>query len=140
GDGEGEGRTVNVPLPPYATGDVYRRAIDEVVAPLVDEVRATWLLLSAGFDAHRADPLTDLGLTSGDYADITAALAGLGREGRVLAFPEGGYDLEALRAPPAATLAALGGERLHPEAPSGGGPGRDAVDAAQLAHRRALAS
>jgi acetoin utilization deacetylase AcuC-like enzyme len=140
GEAEGEGRTINVPLPPYATGDVYRQGIEDVVAPLVEEVRATWLLLSAGFDAHRADPLTDLGLTSGDYADIAVALAELVPEGRVLAFLEGGYDLEALRDSTAATLAALGGERLHPEVPSGGGPGRDAVAAAQLAHRRALGS
>jgi acetoin utilization deacetylase AcuC-like enzyme len=56
----------------------------------------------------------------------------------VLAFLEGGYDLEALRDSTAATLAALAGVQLHPEAPSGGGPGRDAVAAAQLAHRRAL--
>jgi acetoin utilization deacetylase AcuC-like enzyme len=140
GEAEGEGRTVNVPLPPHATGDVYRQAIEDVVAPLVEEVRATWLLLSAGFDAHRADPLTDLGLTSGDYADVTAALVELMPEGRVLAFLEGGYDLEALRDSTAATLAALAGESLHPETPSGGGPGRDAVAAAQLAHRRALGS
>jgi acetoin utilization deacetylase AcuC-like enzyme len=137
GDGEGRGRTVNVPVPPGATGDVYRSAIEEVVAPLAAEIDATWLLLSAGFDAHRADPLTELALTSGDYADMTADLAALVEPGRVLAFLEGGYDLEALRDSTAAALVALAGERLHPEAPSGGGPGRDAVVAAELAHRRA---
>ena len=138
GEGEGAGRTVNVPVPPNATGDVYRAAIDDVVAPLAEEVGATWLLLSAGFDGHRADPLTDLGLTSGDYADVTVALAALVPPGRRLAFLEGGYDLEALRDSPAATLAALAGEKVHPEAPSGGGPGRDAVVAAGLAHLRAV--
>ena len=140
GEGEGVGRTVNVPVPPGATGDVYRTAIDEVVAPLAEEVGATWLLLSAGFDAHRADPLTDLGLTSGDYADMTRVLASLVEPGRVLAFLEGGYDLEALRDSTAAALSGLAGERLHPEAPSGGGPGRDAVAAAEVAHRRAVAA
>jgi acetoin utilization deacetylase AcuC-like enzyme len=140
GAGEGAGRTVNVPVPPGATGDVYRAAIDEVVAPLVGEVGADWLLLSAGFDAHRADPLTDLGLTSGDYADMTRVLASLVEPGRVLAFLEGGYDLEALRDSTAAALSGLAGQRLHPEAPSGGGPGRDAVAAADMAHRRAVAT
>ena len=96
GDGEGRGRTVNVPVPPGATGDVYRAAIEEVVAPLAVEIGATWLLISAGFDAHRADPLTELALTSGDYADMTADLAELVEPGHVLAFLEGGYDLEAL--------------------------------------------
>jgi acetoin utilization deacetylase AcuC-like enzyme len=137
GDGEGLGRTVNVPVPPGATGDVYRAAIEEVVAPLAAEVGATWLLLSAGFDAHRADPLTELALTSGDYADMTADLVGLVDPGHVLAFLEGGYDLEALRDSTAAALGALAGERVHIEPPSGGGPGRDAIAAAGLAHRRA---
>jgi acetoin utilization deacetylase AcuC-like enzyme len=139
GSGAGRGRTVNVPLPPGATGDLYRGAIDEVIAPLVDEVAATWLVVSAGFDGHRADPLTDLSLTSGDFADLTADLVALVPEGRRLVFLEGGYDLEALRDSTAATLGALAGERIHVEAPSGGGPGRDIVVAANLAHRRATA-
>ena len=92
-------------------------------APLAVEVGATWLLISAGFDAHRADPLTELALTSGDYADMTADLAELVEPGRVLAFLEGGYDLEALRDSTAAALGALAGGNLHPEEPSGGGPG-----------------
>jgi acetoin utilization deacetylase AcuC-like enzyme len=137
GDGDGRGRTVNIPVPPGATGDLYRAAIDDVVAPLAEEVGATWLLLSAGFDGHRADPLTDLGLTSGDFADLTEELATLVPAGRRLAFLEGGYDLEALRDSTAAALGALGGERLHVEAPTGGGPGRDIVVAAELVHRRA---
>jgi acetoin utilization deacetylase AcuC-like enzyme len=139
GLGDGRGRTVNVPVPPGATGDVYRAAIDEVVAPLVDEIGVTWLLVSAGFDGHRADPLTDLGLTAGDFADMTADLVALVPPGRRLAFLEGGYDLEALRDSVAAALGALVGERTHVEAPSGGGPGRDMVVAADLAHRRAVA-
>jgi acetoin utilization deacetylase AcuC-like enzyme len=137
GDGEGRGRTLNVPVPPGATGDVYRAAIEEVVAPLAAEIDATWLLVSAGFDAHRADPLTELALTSGDYADMTADLAALVEPGHVLAFLEGGYDLEALRDSTAAALVALAGDCLHPEAPSGGGPGRDSILAAELAHQRA---
>ena len=72
GTGEGIGATVNIPLPPGTTGDVYLRAFDEVIAPIVDRFEPTWLLISAGFDAHRADPLTDLGLSAGDFADLTA--------------------------------------------------------------------
>jgi acetoin utilization deacetylase AcuC-like enzyme len=138
GDGEGAGFTVNVPMPPGATGDVYRAAVDDVVAPLAEEFRPTWLLVSAGFDAHRRDPLTDLGLTSGDFADMTAALAELVPPGRRLAFLEGGYDLQALRDSTGAALAALAGERQHPEAPTGGGPGRDMVTAALVTHERAV--
>ncbi|MBN2624231.1 MAG: histone deacetylase, partial [Acidimicrobiales bacterium] len=127
GAGDGRGRTVNVPLPPGATGDHYRAAVDDIIAPLVDEVGATWLLISAGFDGHRADPLTDLALTSGDFADLTADLVALVPAGRRLLFLEGGYDLDALRDSTAAALGALVGETIHPEAPSGGGPGRDVV-------------
>src|SRR5215211_4930150 len=56
GAGEGVGTTINFPLPAGATGDVMRTGIDEVVAPVLAEWRPTWLLISAGFDAHRADP------------------------------------------------------------------------------------
>ena len=54
----GEGTNLNFPLPEGATGDVYLRGIDEVLAPLAERFAPTWLLLSAGFDAHRRDPLT----------------------------------------------------------------------------------
>jgi acetoin utilization deacetylase AcuC-like enzyme len=106
---------------------------------VLEEVGATWLLVSAGFDGHRADPLTDLALTSGDFADLTADLVALVPAGRRLVFLEGGYDLDALRDSTAAALGALAGERIHTEAPTGGGPGRDVVDAAGMAHRRAAA-
>jgi acetoin utilization deacetylase AcuC-like enzyme len=138
GDADGEGATVNLPLPAGATGDVYRAAVDEVVAPVAETFGPTWLLISAGFDAHRRDPLTGLALSAGDYGDITAALLQLVPPGRRLVFLEGGYDLEALRTSSAATLAALAGDRLAPEPPTSGGPGRDVVTAAHLAHVRAL--
>jgi len=59
---------VNLPFPAGTAGDAYRLAFDDVVAPLAEEFAPGWLLISAGFDAHRADPLTDLGLTAGDFA------------------------------------------------------------------------
>ena len=75
GAGAGEGATVNLPLPAGATGDVYLRALDDVVAPQVERFAPTWVLISAGFDAHRADPLTGLGLSAGDYAAIGERVA-----------------------------------------------------------------
>ena len=137
GAGQGQGTTANVPVPPGATGDVFRAAVGEVVVPLAEDFRPTWLLVSAGFDAHRADPLTNLALTSGDYADVTNDLLALAPPGRRLAFLEGGYDLEALRDSTAAVLVALAGARLRPEAPTSGGPGRDVVDAAAAIQTRA---
>ena len=132
---EGAGTTVNVPLPRGATGDVYRSAIDEVVAPLAATWQPTWLLISAGFDAHRRDPLTGLALSAGDYADITRELLALVPRGRCIAFLEGGYDLEAVASSAGAALAALVGEEHRPEAPSSGGPGHEVVEA--VVRRRA---
>jgi acetoin utilization deacetylase AcuC-like enzyme len=137
GAGEGQGTTANVPVPPGATGDVFRAAVADVVVPVAEDLRPTWLLLSAGFDAHRADPLTNLALTSGDFADVTTDLLALAPPGRRLVFLEGGYDLEALRDSTAAVLVALAGDLLRPEAPTSGGPGRDVVDTAALVHTRA---
>ena len=50
-----------------------RAALDEVVAPPVERFAPTWVLISAGYDAHRADPLADLAWTAGDYADLAGA-------------------------------------------------------------------
>ncbi|MFI5043457.1 MAG: histone deacetylase [Acidimicrobiales bacterium] len=131
GAGVGVGATLNLPMPPGATGEHYRRSVETIIAPTLARLGVGWLLISAGFDAHRDDPLTDMGLSSGDYADLTTDLMSTVPPGRVLAFLEGGYDLAALAHSSASTIAAMAGERLHPEAPTAGGPGRSVVDAAR---------
>jgi acetoin utilization deacetylase AcuC-like enzyme len=138
GEGEGAGLTVNLPLPAGATGDVYLEGIDEVVVPLAQRLRPTWLVLSAGFDSHRADPLASLGLSAGDFYEITARLATLAPDGRRVAFLEGGYDLEALALCVAATVSALAGEELRPETATYGGPGREVVEEVQRRSARSL--
>jgi acetoin utilization deacetylase AcuC-like enzyme len=133
GQGAGIGTTCNFPFPAGATGDVYLRAFDEVVTPLVDGFGPSWVLVSAGFDAHRADPLTGLELSAGDYAALAERVRALApRPGRLVVFLEGGYDLTALRDGVAATLRTLVGEPAEPaEAPTAGGPGRTVVEAAR---------
>ena len=131
GIGPGVGATLNFPFPAGTTGDAYLDAIDTVVAPLAEQFRPDWVLVSAGFDAHRDDPLTDLGLTAGDYADMTARVVALAPPRRVIAFLEGGYDLDALRVSVGATASALVGGHLRPEPATGGGPGRAVVRAAR---------
>lgn len=139
GGGAGAGTTLNLPFPSFTTGDVYRRALDEVVLPALADFAPTWLLISAGFDAHRADPITSLGLTSGDYADLTAALLPLVPAGRRLIHLEGGYDLDALADCTGAVLSTLvDGGAFRPEAATSGGPGAE-VCAASLKIRAALA-
>jgi acetoin utilization deacetylase AcuC-like enzyme len=134
GAGPGLGTTVNVPLPPGATGDVYKLAFDEVVVPVVERFAPTWVLLSAGFDAHRADPLTMMGLSAGDFADLTATVRALVPPGRLVAFLEGGYDLAALAESAAACVAALAGTTHRPEQATSGGPGDAVVHAAARLH------
>jgi acetoin utilization deacetylase AcuC-like enzyme len=129
GSGEGFGHTINFPLPPGSTGDVYREAIDRVIVPFAETWKPTWVLLSAGFDAHRCDPITGLGLQAGDFADIAASLLALAPAGRRLVFLEGGYDLEALADSSGATLAVMSGESFRPESATSGGPGHHVVDA-----------
>jgi acetoin utilization deacetylase AcuC-like enzyme len=136
GGPQARGTTVNVPLPAGATGDLYLQAVDEIVAPLAESFDPTWVLVSAGFDAHRADPITGLGLSAGDYADLTARIVELVPAGRRLAFLEGGYDLDALARSAAACVGALAGERLVPEPPTSGGPGREVVAAVRLGRDR----
>ena len=123
------GLTVNVPLPAGATGDVALRAFDEVVSPAVAGFSPTWVLISAGFDAHRNDPLADLAWSAADYADLTSRAVSLAPvRGRVVAFLEGGYDLQSLANSVGATVATLAGRQYRPEPATGGGPGQAAVE------------
>ena len=130
GAGAGAGSTVNLPMPMGATGDVYRQGWEEAVLPAVEAFDPDWLVLSAGFDAHRADPLTNLGLAAGDFADLTETIIEVVPPGRRIAFLEGGYDLEALADSAAAAVAALAGGTWRPEPATGGGPGSEVAAAA----------
>jgi acetoin utilization deacetylase AcuC-like enzyme len=131
GGGAGVGATLNLPLPAGATGDVYRAAFEHLVGPVVERFAPGWVLVSAGYDAHRADPLTGLGLSAGDFADLARHVRGLAPRGRLVLFLEGGYDLEALRDSVTATASALVGGPASSEPPTSGGPGRAVVDAAR---------
>ena len=130
GVGPGAGTTFNMPLPAGATGDVALAALDEVIIPAIERFEPTWMIISAGYDGHRADPLTDLGYSAGDYADMVARLAPLGSSGRAVVVLEGGYDLDAVRDCSAAVAATLVGESHRPEAATSGGPGIEVVASA----------
>jgi len=137
------GTTVNVPLPPGATGDVLRAAFDRIVTPVVESFRPTWVLVSAGFDAHRDDPLAELALSAGDFAELATVVSGYAPEpGRLIVFLEGGYDEEALRSSVAAALGRLVGAPGPgaDEAPTSGGPGIDHVRAAAARRQASLDS
>lgn len=134
GLGGGRGFNVNVPMPSQASGEAYRLAFDDVVLPALDRFAPTWILISAGFDGHRADPLTELSLTSADYSDLIAQLVAVVPAGRRLLFLEGGYDLQALADCSGAVTANLMGEFFRPETPSVGGPGAKSIEAIRRLH------
>lgn len=128
GEGAARGTTVNIPVPPGATGDVYLYAFDELVAPVAAKFQPTWVIVSAGFDAHRNDPITELALAAGDYGPLTARALSLVPAGRRLVMLEGGYDLDALTLSSATVLRQLAGVDGAPfEKSTSGGPGGGAV-------------
>jgi acetoin utilization deacetylase AcuC-like enzyme len=106
----GVGNIVNAPLRPGAGSIEFRDACIRTVLPAIDAFAPQLLIVSAGFDAHRQDPLASLELETDDYAWITRRLVDLAERhagGRLVSSLEGGYDLGALRACSAAHVAAL---------------------------------
>jgi acetoin utilization deacetylase AcuC-like enzyme len=114
GSGDGRGYTVNLPFP-HGTGNAeYAAVFDRLVAPLAERFRPQAVLVSAGFDGHRNDPLGGLSLDEDGYRWMAArlrAIADRHAEGRLMFFLEGGYDLRALASSVVATLeGAVAGE------------------------------
>jgi acetoin utilization deacetylase AcuC-like enzyme len=133
------GTTCNIPLPAGATGDVLLAAFDSVVGEVAERFAPTWVLVSAGYDAHRADPLAGLELTAGDFALLAGRAAGFAPgPGRIAVVLEGGYDLGALEQSVGATLSALRGGGYRPEPPSSGGPGAAVLEDVRRAHAQAV--
>jgi acetoin utilization deacetylase AcuC-like enzyme len=99
GKDEGEGFTLNVPMPAGMGDGEYLRILREILVPVGLEYRPELVLVSAGFDAHRDDPLGGMELSAAGYAAIAAeilSLAGQACQGRVVFSLEGGYNLQAL--------------------------------------------
>jgi len=135
------GLTVNVPVPRGATGDIVRCAIEEIAHPAIDRFVPDWVLVSCGFDAHRADPLGELALSTGDFAQLAQLVRSFApRTGRLALFLEGGYNAGALRASVAAVLGTLLDLSIDVEAPTFGGPGREAIAVAEIDRDKAIAA
>ncbi len=114
GSGPGTGYTVNLPVPAGSGDAAVTSLVEHVVAPLFVEHAPGLVLVSAGFDAHRADPLADLEVTEAGYAAMTASLRRACAEagaplGLVL---EGGYAVNALAASVAALMPVLGASQV----------------------------
>ena len=118
GSGDGEGYTVNLPVPPGAGEPIWLSLVQHVVTPIMRAFEPGLILVSAGYDAHRADPLAQCTLATESFAKMAAQVKATAHAlgvpfGAVL---EGGYDLDALANSVAATLEVFGGDdRAHPE-------------------------
>jgi acetoin utilization deacetylase AcuC-like enzyme len=106
----GVGNVLNCPLPDGAGSKAFREVMERVVLPRVDAFSPELLIISAGFDAHRDDPLAGMNLVEDDFTWITEKLCDLADrhcKGRVVSSLEGGYDLAALGASAAAHVNVL---------------------------------
>jgi len=106
----GVGNIVNVPLPPMSGAREFRLGVSRDIVPALDAFRPELLVISAGFDAHKSDPLAQLSLDEADYTWVTEQLLEIARRhsgGRVVSTLEGGYDLAALGASAAAHVKVL---------------------------------
>jgi acetoin utilization deacetylase AcuC-like enzyme len=101
---------VNIPLPPYTRGPAMREAVERQWLPALEAFGPQMIFVSAGFDAHREDPLAQLGLVEADYAWLTEQLVAVAKrhaQGRIVSCLEGGYDLGALARSAAAHIKVL---------------------------------
>ena len=99
GEGRGKGLTINVPLSGGQGDDEYRAVFQKVLVPAADTFQPEFVVISAGFDAHRDDPLASMDLTEKGYGELTSMVASIAKNfssGRILACLEGGYHLQAL--------------------------------------------
>jgi acetoin utilization deacetylase AcuC-like enzyme len=109
----GVGNIVNVPVPPHAAREAWRGAFAGGLMPALEAFRPDLILISAGFDAHRRDPLAHQSLEAQDFAWATRAVLEVARSrcgGKVVSSLEGGYDLEGLGRSAVAHVQALGEE------------------------------
>jgi len=122
GRGAAAGTTVNIPLPRGTSSSDHLAAFGRVALPVLRQFAPDWILISAGYDAHKDDPLGGLNLETQDYGLMAASLVSVVPSNRIVAFLEGGYDLDALASSAAATVEGLVGvtRPITPPAVAGG--------------------
>ena len=99
GEGAGEGKTLNIPIPAGTPEEQYLAKFEESVIPAIEAHGPEAIVVSAGFDAHRDDPLGGLMITEAGFARLTGWVKALAEslcEGRLICLLEGGYNLDAL--------------------------------------------
>jgi acetoin utilization deacetylase AcuC-like enzyme len=117
GSGDAEGYSINLPVPAGTGEAAFLSLVEHVVAPAAREYEPDLILISAGYDAHRDDPLGGLALDTSSFGGLSARMRALGDElgAPVGAVLEGGYDLSALAMSVAETMSALANGPTPPE-------------------------
>jgi acetoin utilization deacetylase AcuC-like enzyme len=110
GVGPGAGATVNLSVPIRTAGDFYAEAFGRAINPILSEFGPDWVLVSAGYDGHREDPIADAALVEADYQMMGAAVRAAAPDRRLILFLEGGYSLAAMERSVRATIDGIGGE------------------------------
>jgi acetoin utilization deacetylase AcuC-like enzyme len=113
----GEGFTVNIPLPAGCGDAEYLQVFNDIVLPSAEKFEPEWVLVSAGFDPHRRDPLGGMAVTEAGFAAMAGLLLQTAEryaDGRIAFLLEGGYDLTGLRDSVAAVLETIQGGRRKP--------------------------
>jgi acetoin utilization deacetylase AcuC-like enzyme len=112
GEGEGLGFTINIPFP-YETSDrIYLKALREIVEPIIRQYRPQFVLVSAGLDGHRSDPVGNLSLSTACYSDMFRTITGLANHlchGRLVSVLEGGYNVNHVGKTCASAIAEMSG-------------------------------
>jgi len=137
GTGPGAGYTVNVPLPAGCGDEDYAAVFTDLLLPLADEYKPELVLVSAGFDAHRDDPLAGMDVTSDGFAALCGAVKSIADrhcKDRIVLTLEGGYDLPALARSVRGCVEVLAGATAPPLRP-GTPHAKDAVARSRAAHR-----
>ena len=97
---QGEGYTVNVPLPAGCGDEEYIKVFKEIIVPVADKYQPEWVLISAGFDPHDRDPLAGMAVTENGFGAMASMLLDVAERhagGKIAFLLEGGYDLKALK-------------------------------------------
>jgi acetoin utilization deacetylase AcuC-like enzyme len=140
GTGAGRGFTVNVPMERGATDADYDVVFEEIVVPVTSLYDPELVIISAGFDAHEEDPIGAMRMSAGGFSRLTGRLCAVAdrcASGRTVLVTEGGYNLKALAASLAASLAALDGRAEREAAPAAAA---DDVRRGRLAAQQARAA
>ena len=110
GERGAHGQIVNAPLRAGDAGDTFREAVEVAILPRIVDFAPDLIMVSAGFDAHRRDPLGNINLVEADFVWVTRKLMEIAQRrcgGRIVSVLEGGYDLEALARSVAAHVTTL---------------------------------